>query len=239
MRKYLILLLILLARVVYGTGFVFDGPEAGIICTGSGSSTEANTRISAYTGNYFIWLNGVNLSTSIGCKITITDGGAKKLVGIMTSAGPGETEGSDLLNGFGFTSGFTLSGFTATSNALTRTGTGDAFAYKASVLTTNKLYKATLTVTGTTMSFIQTDLGEAGIYIGKNNANKYFTALDGYAMLESSSGPSSDTATVTVWTNQEVTAPPATAAMVIGGWTKDSGFTFNDARNYTYAISAP
>lgn len=68
-------------------------------CSGSGTVTQANMRLSLIAGTAFADFSASSVLTGqLGCTLTITDGSSKTIVGTIQAAGSGETYGSQLLN---------------------------------------------------------------------------------------------------------------------------------------------
>ena len=97
--------------------------------------------LSTVSGTAFITNPSVDISKYARRKINLTAGG-KTLVGYIKAAGTGEMLGSDLLNGWNFTSGWSKAVGTETiddANSFTTTDPGGSGLYK-SVVTAGRLY---------------------------------------------------------------------------------------------------
>lgn len=207
-------------------------------------STATGLRISSVNGTAFLDNCPADIiaAVGIGAQVKIYDSSSRYLQGVIDSVGSSEGLGSDLLNGFNFTSGWGAVASTITG-ANSFTVNTDYYSYLESqnnLIPLLGLIKGTLIATDSAGQ-TQQKYGDS-IYLANGDTDKYFTNY-GSARVVLGSYVVTSIHTITTWTNYQVTAPSSSGVIIkdLSGnqnfVSKDASFTYN-AASYTYEIIA-
>lgn len=240
-------------HTIYIDGTAITLTDAGITDT----VALADIRLSLADGTAFVdFSEAGTLTPYLNHKLTITDSAGKKATGYIKAAGTGETLGDELVSDTPFDSAgdwtagasWVVSGGVATATAsgggtLLRNTSGAAITYKA-------LYKVVINVASRTAGAVAIRYPYPGYYQQITAAAEYTEYIcDTVSAGTNKPGIVSVTdtfsGTVTSMSVKQVLTPSATGVTITstpGGTTYnwasiESGFNYNDASGYTYAIS--
>ena len=265
MARWIIIALLLFPNIALGGVYVSGGVDPveigrriavsspGVITLASGSVTRANTKISAVDGTAFVDFSTANVLTDYvpyKGKLTITDSAGKKLVGYIKAAGTGETY-NDVLAGWDFTSGWINYSNATINDANTFTTTSAGGIIKNDVFTELACYRANFTANASSDSVrligysisLGTGAG-SGLSVTQPVVNFYNTTAPSFTscLLRNNAAATTDVTSLKV---EQVLTPSATGVTITStpdgttyNWeSQESGFNYNDASGYTYAIT--
>ena len=266
MARWIIIALLFFPNIALGGVYVSGGVDPveigrriavsspGVITLASGSVTRANTKISAVDGTAFVDFSTTNVLTdyvTYRAKLTITDSAGKKLVGYIKAAGTGETY-NDVLAGWDFTSGWINYSKATINDADTFTTTSAGGVIKNDVFTELACYRANFTAnvsSGSDAKLIgySVSLGTgsgSGLSETQPVVNFYYTTAPSFTscLLRNNAAATTDVTSLKV---EQVLTPSATGVTITStpdgstyNWeSQESGFNYNDASGYTYAIT--
>ncbi len=228
----------------YMTGCYTDAaglqvPVAGCIAVATGSIAPASMKISNVSGGaQFIDFGAAgSLTPYLGYGLSVKDSAGKSLVATVGAAGTGETLDAESLVDWGNTSydTFTSSGTAITSaisadQASARTNGGltvqNALFYYAQTITQVSGQSPTALIDANTFSLVT------------GTGNRYFTAIQAFGT------PVNDYISMHVTRASNFSSTqslkrvltPSTYGVTISNVSVESGFSYNDATGYTYAI---
>lgn len=206
--------------------------------------TSTGLRISSVDGTAFLdnCPADVLAAVGIGAQIKIYDSSSRYLQGVIDAVGSSEGLGSDILNGWNFTSGWSTYNTTIVdSNSFTGT---DTSAWKTIAKTHSfskgGLYLGTVSCTSSEGTIAVSDGNVSSAIWAKNSTNLYksWTSSSGFFYIFTDRLVTND---VTTLTFQQVTAPSSSGVIIkdLSGnqnfISKDASFTYN-AASYTYEI---
>lgn len=265
MARWIIIALLLFPNIALGGVYVSGGVDPveigrriavsspGVITLASGSVTLSNTKLSAVDGTAFVDFSTANVLTDYvpyKGKLTITDSTGKKMVGYIKAAGTGETY-NDVLAGWDFTSGWATYSKATINDANTFTTTSAGGIIKNDVFTELACYRANFTanVSSGSVSLIgySISLGTgagSGLSVTQPVVNFYNTTAPSFTtcLLRNNAAATTD---VTSLKAEQVLTPSTTGVTITStpdgttyNWeSQESGFNYNDASGYTYAIT--
>lgn len=224
-----------------------------------GSVSLANIRLSLVNGTAFVDFSAAGtLTPYLNSKLTLTDSAGKKAMGYIKAAGTGETLGEEMVSGWTNSVAYPFETFTAgAGNTITQAinGSGGYGQAECSVTATaGALYKVVQTInvaSGITPALVwYTGVGSPFLVISTTGTTtgKYVAASAAYTRLvEGTSTQEATDFSIPVFSLKQVIAPSATGVTITstaGGttynWTSiESGFDYNDAKGYTYKLTAP